>query len=137
MTENKDTASVVINRSVIDLFNPKLPVLNRKIVRPGEQAFLYDLRRVRDQKISAVLCAAARIYKEERFEKSYSFQAKSPTLTKNAMRILLPIKPLKVEVCYFAENKAAEFESEWDENSHTLLLQFQNRSDGVDVKLSW
>ena len=137
MTENKDTASVVINRPVIDLFNPELPVLNKKEVHPGEQAFLYDLQRVKDQKKPAVLCAAARIYKEERLGMSYSFTAKGPTNTKNAMRIFLPIKPLQIKVSSSIENKAAVFESEWDENSHTLLLQFQNRSEGIDVKLNW
>jgi len=137
MTENEDTASVVINRPVIDLFNPELPVLNKKVVHPGEQAFLYDLWRVKDQKTPAVLCAASRIYKEERFDKSYSFQAKSPTLTKNAMRILLPTKPLQTKVACSIDNKAVEYDSEWNENSHTLLLQFQNRSEGIDVKLNW
>lgn len=137
MTENEDTASVVINRPVIDLFNPELPVLNKKVVHPGEQAFLYDLWRVKDQKTPTVLCAAARIYNEDQTGKSYSFQAKSPTLTKNAMRILLPIKPLQIKVACSINNKDVEYEFEWDENSHTLLLQFQNRSEGIDVKLSW
>jgi hypothetical protein len=137
MTENKDTASVVINRQVIDLFNPVLPVLNKKEVHPGEQAFLYDLQRIKDHKKPSVLCAVARIYKEGRLGMSYSFTAKGPTNTKNAMRIFLPIKPLQIEVGFSIENKTAEFESEWDENSHTLLLQFQNRSEGIDVKLNW
>ena len=53
------------------------------------------------------------------------------------MRIFLPIKPLQIKVSSSIENKAAVFESEWDENSHTLLLQFQNRSEGIDVKLNW
>jgi len=46
------------------------------------------------------------------------------------MRILLPSEPKKVEV-------GVESRSSWDEASHTLLLEFANHPDGVQVTLEW
>jgi hypothetical protein len=137
MTENEDTSSFVLKRPVIDLFNPNLPILEKKIVHPGEQAFLYDLQRANGKKEPAVLCAAARIDKEQRLDKSYSFRAKSPSGTRSSMRVLLPAKPEHIAITSSVGGKIDNINSIWDEKSHTLLLQFQNEANGIEVSLDW
>lgn len=137
MTENEDTSSFVLKRPVIDLFDPNLPVLEKKIVHPGQQAFLFDLQRIKDKQKSIVLCSAGRIDNEQRLDKSYSFRVKSPSGTRNSMRILLQIKPKHIVINSSIGIKIDNVNSIWDEKSHTLLLQFQNEASGIDVSLDW
>ena len=120
-----------LNGSYIDLFDPKLPCLKQKTVNPGEQAFLFDIRAVSQKNRPQVLAAASRQSDESIGKKSYSFIAKSPAETDNVMRILLPKKPKEINV------SCSPFTSEWDEDTHTLLLQFENHPEGVQVKIEW
>ncbi|HEX8609426.1 MAG TPA: hypothetical protein VF679_12365, partial [Pedobacter sp.] len=90
MDESVNGDPVVVKDRVIDLFDPQLPVLNGKVVQPGEQAYLFNLARIRDRDKPQVLAAAARIYNEEATPSTYRFIAKSPLNTLNSMRILLP-----------------------------------------------
>ncbi|MEO6931597.1 MAG: hypothetical protein ABI151_08225, partial [Chitinophagaceae bacterium] len=64
MDESSNTAPYVVNSMVIDLFDPKLPVLKNKTVAPGQQGFLYNLSRVADKRKPQVLAAASRVYDE-------------------------------------------------------------------------
>ena len=120
-----------LNGSYIDLFDPKLPCLKQKTVNPGEQAFLFDIRAVSQKNRPQVLAAASRQSDEIIGKKSYSFIAKSPAETDNVMRILLPKKPKEITA------SCSPFTSEWDEDTHTLLLQFENHPEGVQVKIEW
>ena len=120
-----------LNGSYIDLFDPKLPCLKQKTVNPGEQAFLFDIRAVSQKNHPQVLAAASRQSDESIGKKSYSFIAKSPAETDNVMRILLPKKPKEITA------SCSPFTSEWDEDTHTLLLQFETHPEGVQVKIEW
>lgn len=122
---------------VIDLFDPELPVLHEKIINPGEQAYLFDLNRIENKKQPQVLCAASRIYEEKITRKSYSFIAKSPLNTMNAMRILLPSKPNGIVLKNDANQIIKEYIASWDEGSKTYLLKFENNSNGIQVNLKW
>ena len=121
---------LVLKGSYIDLFDPTLPVLKQKEVQPGQQAFLFDISTVKDKKNPQVLAAASRQYDEARTGNSYSFVAKSPAETNNVMRVLLPRKPKQVQV-------SVPCQHQWDENTHTLLLQFENLPEGVKVEIDW
>ena len=114
----------------IDLFDPKLPCMDVVKVNQGEQTFLFDIDAVKDAKRPQVLAAASRQYDEVVGKKSYAFIAKSPANTDNVMRILLPKKPKDVKV-------SVDYQSEWDEETRTLLLQFENLPEGVKVELKW
>lgn len=133
--ESNSTASLHIKKTTIDLFDPELPVVKEKIVQPGEQAFLYNCSDLKTTK-PKVLCTAARVYSEKATINNYSFTAKSPTNTINAMRILLPFNPKQVKL-----NKGDEIlnilKQEWDDDTHTLLLKFDNYSEGVNVTICW
>ncbi len=127
--ENSDDTPYTIKGKLIDLFDPEIPVLNEKQVKPGEQAFLYNIGRVKDPKKPQVLATAARVYDEKISKKQYSFIAKSPLNTTNVMRVLLPKQPTNTEV-------SVESKTSWDEASKTLFLTFENQPDGVQVKIS-
>jgi hypothetical protein len=136
MDESVSGNPLYIKGPVIDLFDPLLPVLKEKTIHPGQQCLLYDLNRIKEKKIPKVLCAASRLYDEKREKLTYSFITKSPSDTHNAMRILLPAKPVSIAVKDI-EGKPVENTNDWDELSHTCLLQFLNSSDGVKVEIKW
>ncbi|MEO6894347.1 MAG: hypothetical protein ABI136_04875 [Ginsengibacter sp.] len=136
MTESVSAEPFHIKGPVIDMFDPTLPVLNEKVINPGQQSLLYDLKRIKEKNKPQVLCSASRVYGEKRETHSYSFIAKSPSSTDNVMRILLPSKPLSFLVKDL-EGKPLQNTNEWDELSHTCLLQFVNSSDGRSVQIKW
>lgn len=137
MNENEDTSPYRIKGKLIDLFDPALPVLTEKDVNPGEQSLLFDINRVVNKSKPQVLASASRIYDEVITGNSYSFIAKSPVNTVNAMRILLPKKAKQIIVTDNKGNAVNSVPSSWDESSETLFLQFDNDPDGVKVLLKW
>lgn len=134
--ENADQSPYTLKGKFIDLFDPKIPVLNEKQVQPGEQAFLYNIGSVKNPKKPQVLATAARVYEEKVTKSEYTFVAKSPLNTTNVMRVLLPVKATKVEVTN-AAGTTVEANTSWDESSKTYFLSFENNPEGVHVKLSW
>lgn len=127
----------IIKGRLIDLFDPTLPVLTEKVVQPGEQAFLLDINRIKDQDKPQVLCGAARTYEEKVGKKDFSFVAKSPINTTNVMRVLLPAEPESVVIADAKGNALVEATSQWDAQSKTCLLTFENNPEGVKVSFKW
>ncbi|WP_430972612.1 hypothetical protein [Sunxiuqinia rutila] len=122
---------------LIDLFDPKLPVVDEKTVMPGEQAYLLNVDRIEQQDKPQVLAAASRVYDEVDTRTSYSFITKSPLNTTNVMRILLPDTP---KTCRVFDQEGTELNNvswEWDEESNTGLLGFENDPDGIKVEIKW
>lgn len=136
MDESVTEEPLHIKGPVIDMFDPLLPVLQEKVINPGQQSLLYDLNRIKEKNIPKVLCAASRVYDEKRGLHNYSFLTKSPSGTHNVMRILLPSKPLLV-VVKNAKGNLLDNTIAWDELSKTCLLQFMNSADGRDVQIKW
>ncbi|WP_460544250.1 hypothetical protein [Echinicola sediminis] len=134
--ENEDQAPFIAKGKFIDLFDPEIPVLNEKLVQPGEQAFLYNIESVTKPDTPQVLATAARIYEEKVAKNEYSLVAKSPLNTTNVMRILLPEKPDSLKITDSSGATLAA-ESSWDEGSKTCFLSFENNPEGVHVKVTW
>lgn len=126
-----------IKGRLIDLFDPELPVLSEKIVNPGEQAYLVNIDRVKDQNKPQVLCGAARVSDEKATKNSYSFIAKSPINTTNVMRVLLPSEPAKVTIADANGQPVAEAKHAWDQTSKTCLVSFENNPEGIAVSFGW
>jgi len=137
MDENVSNKPYVIKGKFIDLFDPKIPVLDEKQVLPNEQAFLFNINKVQNPLKPQVLAAAARIYDEVSGKNKYSFIAKSPVNTTNVMRVLLPSAPKKVTITDSKGNALAGTQNSWDKSSRTCFLSFENYPDGVRVAFSW
>ena len=137
LDESVSTDSLIIQGPVIDLFDPELPVLVKKVIHPGEQSLLVNLNRISDKENPQVLASAARISHEDLNENSYAFVCKSPVDTNNAMRILLPKGPNSISVKNKETAQDLKFEQLWDGGSKTLLLKFENLPYGVQVQLQW
>ncbi len=136
MEEGINQQSYVTEGLFIDLLDSNLPILSRKEVLPGEQAYLYNMKRVDNRRKPQVLATAARVYNEIVENKSYQFIVKSPINTTNVMRILLPTAPQEVKV-FNNENRPMEYTQSWDATSKTCFLSFENSPEGVHVELTW
>jgi hypothetical protein len=137
MDESVNSEPYVIDGPVIDLFDPQLPVLDKKTVQPNSQAFLYNISRIADKNKPRVLASACRIYEETVSNRSYTFITKSPLNTRNSMRILLPAAPVQTTVTNAKGEKITDVQSSWDRISHTCYLGFDNNPDGIKVELRW
>ena len=137
LDESVSDAPYVLRGQLIDLFDPTLPVLREKTVLPGEQAFLYNVERAPNPQRPQVLASASRVYDEKVADHRYSFVAKSPLNTTNVMRILLPKKPTNYKVCDHTGAQLKEASWEWDNESKTGLMTFENNPEGITVALDW
>lgn len=124
---------LVLSGRFIDLFNPELPVLTSVTVNPGAQALLVDLDKVKDSKRPQVLAASFRESDENRGSHSYSFTAKSPVETDGVSRVLLPSMPKSVTV----DGVQSFNPQDWDKNSKTYMLKFENSPEGRKVTFDW
>ena len=136
MDESVNNKPITIKGPVIDLYDPNLPVLSEKIVDPGTQALLYNLKRMQNKKSPQVLVTAGRIYEEVTQNNTHSFTVKSPVHTTNSMRVLVPAKPKTIKVTD-GKNNIVNFESSWDNNSSTAYLSFENNPEGIKVSIGW
>lgn len=137
LDENTNTTPYTVKGILIDLFDPQLPVLKEKVVLPGEQAFLYNVGRVKEKSKPQVLASASRVYDEKITKSTYSFIAKSPINTTNTMRVLLPAKPNKCLITAPDGTELKDTKWSWDEYSKTCFMTFENNPDGVKVTLAW
>jgi hypothetical protein len=122
---------------LVDLFDPELPVLSEKTVSPGENACLFNIDRVKNKIIPQVLVTSARVYNENIQSHSYSFIARSPSNTSAVMRILLPAAPVE---CSLKNNDGKELSGaswQWNQESKTCLIKFENDPEGVAVEIKW
>ena len=130
LDESVSDASYALEGCFIDLFDPALPVLDRKEVAPGSQALLYDVRKA--PKSPCILAAASRAYDVRKTSRTFSYTCKGPSETVNVTRILLRRKPLRVCI-----NGVPATDFSWDPGSRTLFLRFPNAPDGVRVEVRW
>ena len=132
MNESVSDAPYTVTGTLIDLFDPQLPVLKSKDIAPGYCGYFMDLDRVKKDG-PKVLAASNRTYDEEVSKNSYSYVSKSPVHTTGISRVLLPARPSSVLV-----NGTEVFDAgNWDNDSMTYLLTYENNPDGVSVKFVW
>lgn len=136
LDESIDSTPYTMKGTFIDLFEPQLPIINSKIIHPGEQAYLLNISSLKDKERPQVLAAATRVYDEKITKNRYSFVAKSPINTTNVMRILLQKKPKNCVVRDSNMNEISNFEWSWDEPSKTCKLVFENNPDGIFVDIN-
>ncbi|PRD49066.1 hypothetical protein C5745_03385 [Sphingobacterium haloxyli] len=133
MDESVSDEHFTISGTLIDLFDPKLPVYPARTIAPGEQGYFMNVDLVKNKQQPQVLAAAYRTYEEATTKNSYSYVAKSPIETTGISRVLLPRQPQSVKV-----NGQEVFNlQDWDNKSGTYLLGFENDPDGVKVVFGW
>lgn len=130
LNENEDASPYRLEGLYIDLFDPALPIFHSKEITPGRQGLFYDLTKA-DKSKPQILAAASRAYDISSTKSSFSYTAKAPAGTMNVSRILLPKAPTGIK----ADGK--EIPVDWNEESHTCLVSFENSPDGVKVEVNF
>jgi len=133
LDESVNNDSYTIKGTLIDLFDPTLPVYSSRTIAPSEQGYFLNVDLVKNKKLPQVLAGASRVYDEVLQKSQYSYVAKSPIETTNISRILLPNQPKQVKV----NGQDVLDIKNWDSKSKTYLLGFENNPEGVKVEFSW
>ena len=133
LDESVGDAPYTLRGTLVDLYDPELPVCTERTIRPGEQGLFVNVGRVAQKRRPQVLAAACRAYDEKVTGHSYAFVAKSPAETICVARVLLPKQPRSVKV----GGREVFAPAEWDAASRTYRLRFENDPDGVAVEIGW
>ena len=133
LDESVNNDNYTIKGTLIDLFDPTLPIYTSRAIAPGEQGYFLNIDLVKDKKRPQVLAGASRVYDEVIQKTTYKYLTKSPIETTNISRVLLPNKPRQVKV----DDKDVFNIENWDSRSKTYLLGFENNPDGVKVEFLW
>jgi len=115
------------------LFDPELPVLKTKEVKPGQVSLLYNIGRVNLDN-PEVLCGSGRVSSEKMSKDRYEISIKGPANIINVSRIWMPHKPDTV-IARDKNKNPKEMDYAWDEYSSTIKVKFDNEPDGVDLIL--
>ncbi|PZP52010.1 MAG: hypothetical protein DI598_01855, partial [Pseudopedobacter saltans] len=137
LDENESKTPYTAKGKFIDLFDPKLPIINSKEVLPDNQSLLFDIDAIQNKKQAQVLASASRIYDEKTSSNTYEFIAKSPINTINVMRVLLPQKLKKCTATKTNGSTVEDLQWNWDEMSKTTFVSFANDPQGIKVRLEW
>ncbi len=123
-----------VEGSLVDLFNPDLPVLDSKRIGPGERSFLYNLDR--DHTETSVIAAASRVYEEQVSGNRYTFTMTGPAKTDGIARVRLPRKPKQVSISDQDKILISD-RFNWDERTKTALIRYPNNPQGVSVAFDY
>ena len=132
MNESVSDDPYTVTGTLIDLFDPQLPVLKTKDIAPGRCGYFLDIDRVKKDG-PKVLAASGRTYGEQTGKNSYSYTSKSPVNTAGITRVLLPARPASVKV----DGQEVFDASRWDSSSSTYLLSYENSPEGVSIEFTW
>lgn len=135
LDESVTNDAYVLSGLFVDLFDPQLPILTQKIVKPGSQAYLFNIEKVENRMKPQVLASASRIYNEKTTKRSYSFLSKSPLNTSNVMRVLLPNTPKRCFITDTEMNPLTDAKWEWNSFSKTCKITFENDPEGTIVNI--
>ncbi len=133
MDESTDNNPYKIDGLFIDLYDPTLPIINRKVIHPNEQALLINLNKLNRGRKAQILASGYRAEEWQHNHRTISFVAKGPINTIAPSRILLPKAPKRISI----DGVDITASTPWDEESSTLLLQINNTPDGRKIEIEW
>lgn len=119
--ESTNTKPATITGTFVDLFDANLPVVTNPTIAVGEVKLL---REVGNQ--PEVLASASRIRNVTITNDQITFESEGPENTHCVTRVRLSAKPKSIQAT--DASNAISHQSDWDEESSTLLLRYDNRA---------
>ena len=133
MDESINTKSLTLRGRFVDLFDPTLPVVTEKVLRPDERVLLYDLNWARKNGAKAkVVAAGARVKQEVADADHLQCVLRGPKGTHATARVLLPNAPAAVKT-----EPSIALKQQWDASSSTLWLAFDNCAENIEMRITW
>jgi hypothetical protein len=128
MEESVSEDPLKLKGPFVDLFDPMLPVVDEKVLKPGERVLLYDIAWARRQGLNdKVAAASTRVRDERRAEDAArKFTTRGPEGTRARARILLKEEPKGV-----ITEPSVPVVSQWDKKSRTLWIDFDNAARDI------
>ncbi len=128
MEESVSDGPLRLQGEFVDLFDPMLPVVNEKELKPGERVLLYDITWARSQGINRRVAAASARIRDERSaeDAARKFTTRGPEGTRARARILLTEEPAGVTT-----DPPVPVATQWDKKSRTLWLDFDNAANDI------
>ena len=115
----------------VDIFDERLPVLEKVSLEPGKRAWLIDLNKLDKGKAEPV-ASAARFETWSETENGVQFELTSPEGVNIVSRIRLPKQPTAMTV---DGEDVADYT--WHDKSNTLFFASPTKSQKQAVKISW
>lgn len=114
-----------------DLYEDGYPIVEQVKVEAGQEKLLFDLEKIKDEKLR-VIATAARIERLQCVKDQLYIEAKAIDHILVNMRIRLPKEPVKL-CAYMEDGEAVPLRSEWDEKSRTILLSYRSNNEKVHI----
>ncbi|MFC4619746.1 hypothetical protein ACFO4N_13605 [Camelliibacillus cellulosilyticus] len=119
----------------VNLFDPRLEVVDKVVLNPNENALLYDLGYQSIKENVRLIAASSRIEELNQTEDGFEMIAKGPEKMKAVARVYCPKQPNTVKMVI--DGKPMPIEWDWHSASRTLFLKYIHRSGHettIDVK---
>jgi hypothetical protein len=129
MDESVSTEPVTLHGRYVNLYDPRLGIVENPRIAPDTRWLFVDLARCPNQ--AWVVASAGRVSDETATDHTLSFSVAGMDQTTCVVRALLPARPARASF----NGQAGAFA--WDDASHTALLEFPNLPQGVAVTLEW
>lgn len=133
MNESVNKDPLVLKGNYVNLFDPELPVIHKVKLKSDEQILLFDLSHLESS--VELIAAASRIENLQKKPDGFSFFAYGPQNVSGVARFGCDRKP--EQVCLINSNNGEKTEClfDWDENSSTVLLYYNNDPSGSEISV--
>lgn len=131
--ESRDESPLTLDGEFIDLFDSELPILEQRVLNPGERTVLVDLGWYKHAgKIPAVVAAACRVKNQHVDEAGiFTFTTRGPLGTHARAQCVFPAEPRQITA-----TPPVDFDSHWDAESATLRLDFANQAKEISFAVA-
>ena len=130
MDESVSEEPQVLEGLYADLYTPEMDITQKKVLRPGDCALLYDFSRIADME-SGIVGSSARVFSFDCGGRAFSLTAQGPDAVAVFLRVRLPEEPREVRAEGGGVPVAAR--CEWDDRSRTLLVRYDSRGERVTI----
>lgn len=116
-----------LDGSFVDLFDPDLSIIQQISLKPGGNAFLYDLDYQKFDKEVVVIAASSRIEELAQNRSGFEMVVKGPEKIQAVARVYCPKKPLAAKIEVGQQSEPIKWE--WDDESKTIILHYSHHSE--------
>lgn len=129
---------VALKGNFIDLFDPTLPLIEKKSLNREQYAFLFEINPLPDQ--IEILYSSSSIEQEVRGEDNISFKASGPFKTVGVTTIYSPdSRPDAVSAKDGVSGGDLLIDWMWNENSRAMTIEYNHAPNRhkVDIRVDW
>lgn len=133
MEEGMNEDVLTLRGTFADLLENDFPILREKVLQPGDNALLFDLDAVKEERVR-IIGTSARIFSLEETEAGYTLTCKAAAGITVHMRLKLA-KPVFSASAVDEQGKQLKVDTKWDEKTSTLLLAFPSTNAMTTIYL--